>query len=143
MTKDLFPLLFKVIPDLGLYRYDGLAVTRSTARQTEKLKQRLAKVFEDQKLKITVTANIHSVNFLDVNFDLNKGEFKAFMKPNDNPMYVHSLSNHPKSISLAVNDRLNRISANKNVFDAVAPTYQEALRKSDYDHNLSFNPLKT
>ena len=140
----LLSLLTKVIPDLGLYRDDGLAVTRSTARQTEKLKQKLVKVFDDQKLKITVTANIHSVNFLDVNFDLNKGEFRAFIKPNDNPMYVHSLSNHPKTIlkniPLAVNERLNRVSANKQVFDAAAPPYQEALRKSGYDHNLAFNP---
>ena len=140
----LLSLLVKVIPDLGLYRDDGLAVTRSTARQTEKLKQKLAKVFEDQDLKITVTANIHSVNFLDVNLDLNNGEYKAYMKPNDTPIYVHSQSNHPKNIlkniPIAVNDRLNRISANKNVFDAAAPPYQEALRKSGYDHNLTFNP---
>ena len=91
-----------------------------------------------------MTAKIHSVNFIDVNFDLNKGEFRAYIKPNDNPMYVHSLSNHPKSIlkniPLAVNERLNRVSANKNVFDAAAPPYQEALRKSGYEHNLAFNP---
>ena len=118
MIRNSFTKLTKVIPDLGLYRDDGLTVTRSTATQTEKLKQKLVKVFDDQKLKITVTANIHSVNFLDVNFDLNKGEFRAFMKPNDNPMYVHSLSNHPKSIlkniPLAVNERLTRVSANSS-----------------------------
>ena len=140
----LLSLLTKVIPDLGLYRDDGLAVTRSTARQTEKLKQKLVKVFADQKLKITVTANIHSVNFLDVNLDLSKEEFRAYMKPNDNPTYVNNLSNHPKSIlkniPLAVNERLNRISSNINVFDAATPPYQEALRKSGYDHILTFNP---
>ena len=41
-------------------------------------------------------ANIHSVNFLDVNLDLSSGEFKVYMKPNDTPLYVHSQSNHPK-----------------------------------------------
>ena len=69
---------------------------------------------------------------------------KAFMKPNDSPIYVHSQSNHPKkvleNIPLAVNDRLNRISSNKSVFDAAAPPYQEALRKSGYNHNLTFTP---
>ena len=86
----------KVIPDLGIYRDDGLAVTRSTARQTKKLKQKLVKVFEDEGLRITVIANTHSVNFLDVNLDLSNGEFKPYMKPNDTPLYVNSQSNHPK-----------------------------------------------
>ena len=66
------------------------------------------------------------------------------MKPNDVPLYVHSQSNHPKkvleNIPLAVNERLNRISANKSVFDAASPPYQEALRKSGYSHNLFFSP---
>ena len=116
----LLSLLVKVIPDLGLYRDDGLAVTRSTARQTEKLKQKLVNAFEEEGLRITVTANIHSVNFLDVNLDLSSGEFKVYMKPNDTPLYVHRQSHHHKkvldNIPLAVNDRLNRISANKNLF---------------------------
>ena len=60
----LLSLLVKVIPDLGLYRDDGLAVTRSTARQTEKLKQKLSNVFDKEGLRITVIANIQSVNFL-------------------------------------------------------------------------------
>ena len=140
----LLSLLVKVIPDLGIYRDDGLAVTRSTARQIEKLKQKLTKVFQEEGLRITVIANVHSVNFLDVNLDLSNGEYKAFMKPNDSPIYVHSQSNHPKkvleNIPLAVNDRLNRISSNKSVFDAAAPPYQEALRKSGYNHNLTFTP---
>ena len=140
----LLSLLVQVIPDLGIYRDDGLAVTRATARQTENLKQQLVKVFKEEGLRITVIANIQSVNFLDVNLDLSNGLFKPFMKPNDVPLYVHSQSNHPKkvleNIPLAVNERLNRISANQEVFDAAAPPYQEALRKSGYIHNLKFSP---
>ena len=140
----LLSLLVKVIPDLGIYRDDGLAVTRSTARQTEKLKQKLVKLFEDEGLRITVIANIHSVNFLDVNLDLSNGEFKPYMKPNDIPLYVHTQSNHPKkileNIPLAVNERLNRISSNRSVFDAASPPYQEALQKSGYSHKLQFTP---
>ena len=67
----LLSLLVKVIPDLGLYRDDGLAVTRTTARQTEKLAQKLVKIFENEGLKITVITNKQSVNFLDINFDFN------------------------------------------------------------------------
>ena len=41
----LLSLCTKVIPDLGMYRDDGLAVVRCTERQREKLKQELSKVF--------------------------------------------------------------------------------------------------
>ena len=77
-------------------------------------------------------------------YDLSNGEFKPYMKPNDTPLYVHSQSNHPKkvldNIPSAVNDRLSRISSNKAVFDVASPPYQEALRKSGYNHNLQFTP---
>ena len=140
----LLSLLVKVIPDLGLYRDDGLAVTRTTARQTEKLAQKLVKIFENEGLKITIITNKQSVNFLDVNFDLRTGEYKPYIKPNDTPIYVHSQSNHPKkvldNIPLGVNDRLNRISANRDIFEAASPPYQEALRKSGYNHKLEFVP---
>ena len=88
----------KLIPDLGLYRDDGLAVTRSTARQREKLKQDLVKVFMGEGLRITTEANIHSVDFLDVNLDLRTGLYKRFKKPNQTPLYVHRLSNHPRKV---------------------------------------------
>ena len=52
-------------------------------------------MFEGEGLRITVIANIYSVNLLDVNLDLSNGIFKAYMKPNDVPLYVHSQSNHP------------------------------------------------
>ena len=39
-----------------------------------------------------------------------------------------------------MNDRLNRISANRDIFEAASPPYQEALRKSGYNHKLEFFP---
>ena len=39
-----------------------------------------------------------------------------------------------------MNERLSRISANQEVFDAASPPYQEALRKSGYTHTLKFAP---
>ena len=65
----LLSLCTKVIPCLGIYRDDGLAVTRSTARQREKLKQELIKVFQKEGLRITTEANLHYVDILDVNLD--------------------------------------------------------------------------
>ena len=70
--------------------------------------------------------------------------FKPFMKPNNTPLYVHKLSNHPpnvtKNIPAAVNRRLSSISSNEEMFNSAAPTYQEALKSSGYNYQLKFNP---
>ena len=66
------------------------------------------------------------------------------MKPNDKPVYVHKLSNHPPgildNIPKSVNKRLSTISANEDVFKRAIPPYQEALKKSGHDFKLTFNP---
>ena len=43
-----------------------------------------------------------------------------------------------KNIPLSVNDRLSRLSSSKEIFDAAAPAYQEALRKSGYEFKLEY-----
>ena len=69
--------------------------------------------FNEESLRIAIEANIHSVDFLDVNLDLKTGLHKRFLKPNQTPLYVHSLSNHPKqlkeNIPKAVNQRLSKL----------------------------------
>jgi hypothetical protein len=136
--------LIEVLPNTGLYRDDGLSVSTATNRQIEIMKKKVCKVFQDNGLAVTIEANSKIVNFLDVTFDLNSGIYKPFMKENDTPIYVHCGSNHPPSvlrnIPLGVNNRLNRISSSKAVFDSAAPVYQEALNKSGYTHKLEFKP---
>ena len=78
-----------------LYRDDGLGITSSTPRQTEKLRQAITKVFKDNNLNITIEVGLVKVNFLDVTLDLNNGTHKPFRKPGDKPRYVSSWSNHP------------------------------------------------
>jgi hypothetical protein len=136
--------LRKIIPNVGLYRDDGLAVSSATPRQIDIMKKKICKVFEDNSLSITIEANQKSVNFLDINMDLRTEIYKPFMKENDAPLYVNARSNHPpsvlKSIPLGINRRLSRISANKAVFEAAAPVYQEALIKSGHNHRLVYEP---
>ena len=83
------------------------------------------------------------VDFLDVTFDLTLGTYKPYSKPNDTHVYVHRQSNHPppnlKNIPKAVNKRLSENSSNEEIFNKAAPEYQEALKKSGYDHELKFN----
>ena len=136
--------LQKLNLDIGLYRDDGLACSSLTPRQTDLASKKICEIFKENGLKITIKANMKSVNYLDINLDLNSGLFKPYMKPNDTPIYVHKDSNHPpsilKNIPAAVNKRLSTISANQEVFENAAPPYQEALNKSGFEHKLKFEP---
>ena len=137
MCVGLFLLskLHDIIPNVGLYRDDGLAVSSATPRQIEIMKKKICKLFEENKLAVTIEANAKVVDFLDVTLDLNTGIYKPFIKENDTPLYVNIKSNHPptvlKNIPEGINNRLSRISANKTVFDAATPVFQEALTKSE------------
>jgi hypothetical protein len=79
---------------------------------------------------------------LDITLDLTPGVYKPYIKDNDTPVYVNNNSNHPKTvlknIPLGVNRRLTKILISKEVFDAVAPPYQEALKNSGYNHTLQY-----
>ena len=131
---------------IGLYRDDGLAAFRTTARKMEQIKKSICKVFCSNHLQVTIEANKKVVNFLDVTLDLNKQSYGLYIKPNNKPLYVHRKSNHPplilKNIPLAINQRLNEISSNKESFDEAAPVFQEALRKSGYEHTLKYENVK-
>ena len=81
-----------------LYRDDGLAVTTSTPRQQEKLKQEIIKIFGEHEMKITIEINLIRVDYLDVTLDLETGLYKPYRKPGDKPVYVSALSNHPPQI---------------------------------------------
>ena len=78
-------------------------------------------------------------------FDLENDTYRPFIKPNNTPLYVHKLSNHPpmvtKNIPAGVNKRLSSISSNEEMFETVAPLYREALSKSGYDFQLKFDPV--
>ena len=111
--------------NLGLYSDDGLGVCCLTARQVEKLKQEMCKIFKAYNLKITT-------------------DVKPFTKPNNTTQYVNKNSNHPPSITknlpAAVNRRLNIISANEEIFRDAIPPYQKALNESGHNFNLKFEP---
>ena len=103
--------------NVGAYRDDWLAVSSQTNRQVEKCKQNLEKIFRENGLKIESEANHTIINFLDVTLNLRTGLFSPYMKPNNKIFYVHSKSNHPKSIlknlPKNIENRLSKISANE------------------------------
>ena len=81
--------------NVGIYRDDGLACTRASPRQAEKLRQKVAAIFTKHGLGTTSSANTKREEFLDVFFDLENESYRPFLKENNVPLYVHKLSNHP------------------------------------------------
>ena len=104
----------------------------------------MCKIFKTYNLKITTDVNHKIVNFLDVTLDLETGQFKPFMKPNNTILYVNKQSNHPPSITKnlpeGVNNRLSNISATEEIFKDAIPPYQKALDESGYSFTLKFEP---
>ena len=132
---------------LGLYRDDGLGAFNESPRETEKIKKEICKIFNDHNLKLTIEANKKVVDFLDITFDLRTGTYKPYMKPGNIPQYINRCSNHPPSILRtlpeSINRRLSAISFDEKSFDSAKKPYQEALAKSGYDHQLTFNTKPT
>ena len=134
----------EIVPShlVGIYRDDGVMITDARPRSAEKLKKQLCEIFSRNGLSLEAQANVKIINFLDVTFDLGRGIFKPYRKPNDETNYVNAKSNHPpkilKNIPLNVNKRLVSISSNQEVFNSAAPPYQEALDRAGYNHKLEF-----
>ena len=59
------------------------------------------------------------------------GKYYPYRKPNDRPLYINKLSNHPPSIlnqlPAAISRRLTDISYDAEVFKEAAPLYDDAL----------------
>ena len=138
-VRDNFPEL-----DYGLYRDDGLAAHRRLGgKKLEQIRQGLQQLFKSHGLKITLEpANLTTVNFLDVKFNLDSGTHGPYRKPNDRPIYINANSNHPpnviKGVPPSINKRLSSISSTKKEFDEAKNEYQKALDESGYQYTLAY-----
>ena len=129
--------------NFALYRDDGIGVySKVSPSQMERIKKQIYKIFKDQGLKITIETNLPKVNFLDITMDLQSETFQPFRKPNDNPLYINTKSNHPrhiiKNLPKAINRRLSQISSNDNLFNNHKKEYQDALQNSGHKTKLKF-----
>ena len=110
--------------------------------ETERVKERVIKAFEDCGLKITIKANLHIVNFLDITLDLRNNTYKPYREPYTYPVYINKNSNHPETIlrvlPKAISKRLSDLSFNKEIFQKATQIYFQALKKMDL-MNLYFS----
>ena len=122
---------------VGLYRDDGFILLKETSKRlADKARKDLYKLCaENFQLKITAEICHHTVNFLDLTFNLHEQSYKPYRKPNNDPPFISSHSNHPpsiiKQIPLSVNKRISQLSSDQNAFSAAAPMYESALNHSN------------
>ena len=93
--------LTSVFPDIniGLYRDDGLAIFKNiNTRSGDNVRKKFSEILGNLGLKITVQSNLKVVNYLDVTLDLTTGKYYPYRKPDNNPLYINTNSNHPPSI---------------------------------------------
>ena len=103
----LFNFIQKCINNIGLYRDDGLAIFKNTTG---------SQAFQ---------RNLKSFDYLDITLNLTKGHFQPYRKPNDEPLYINTKSNHPptviKQIPAAINRRISASSSNKETPSGLTP----------------------
>jgi hypothetical protein len=84
--------------------------------------------------------NNQIVNFLDITLDLENAKSAPYRKPNNQPLYVDSRSNHPpsilKQIPISINKRISSLSSDQESFDECKPFYESALKHSNYNVSL-------
>ena len=71
--------------NIDLYRDDSLSCFENiSGPDSEKIKQKLFKIFKSNGLSITVECNLIVTDFLDVTFDLKSATYYPFRKPTMN-----------------------------------------------------------
>ena len=126
--------------NLGLYRDDGLACFKKlSGPESERIKKKICSIFQNCGLKITIETNLVITDFLDVTFNLKNGKYYPYRKPNNEPLYIHHLSNHPKNIIKEIPKMIEkRILCDKGEFDKAKHDYNKALEKSGFKEKIEF-----
>lgn len=128
---------------VGLYRDDGLAVLKGSGPQIERKRKQIFGMFKNLGLQITSIGNIKKTDFLDLQLDLEKNQFRPYHKTNQIPEYVNIKSNHPpmiiKEIPKIIERRVSTLSASENVFNEEKPFYEKALANAGYKNKLEYN----
>ena len=82
------------------------------------------------------------VKFLDVTLNLSDGSFSPYRKPNDESLYINSMSNHSpniiKHLPKSINRRISSLSYNEEHFNNVKHYYEDQLKSCGYSEPFSF-----
>ena len=135
--------IFSEDGDCGIYRDDGLAVTKKCAGTIlERMGKKLRTTCLNEGFKITLESGLLKTEFLDVMFDLGNDTYGPYRKENSAINYVDNRSNHPRyilnQIPITINERLNGLSKSRHEFEKNRGIYESALKRSQYDPKLAY-----
>ena len=141
-------LLGKLAPltgtrNIGLYRDNVLAViNQANGPKIDMIRKDIIALFKSEGLSITIDTNLIDTNFLDVSFNLAMDKFFPYRKPNNSPLYIHSESNHPPSITKQLPSMTSKhilnLSCNENEFNKAKPLYKSVLKSSGFNYSIKF-----
>ena len=89
------------------------------------------KVFKDCGLRITIQANLQTVNFLDVQLNLDTSTHQPHRKPYNNPVYLNKNPITPQLIQINRKTCIRYIMEWKSFTQSVT-VYQDVLQKSGF-----------
>ena len=99
-------------------------------------------LFKDEGLSITFDTNLIETDVLDFSFNLNTEKYFFSKKPNNTLIYIHSKSNHPRSIIKQLpsmtNKRISSISCKGTKFNKAKIMYETALKNSGSQATIKF-----
>ena len=121
--------------EVGLYRDDGLAVFKNiSGPESESIKKYFQSLFEKYGLEIIIKCNKKVVDYLDVTFNLQDGNYKPYRKPDNKITYINVQSNHPPSIikqlPKRIEQQLSNNFSNETIFNEAASLYEKALSEA-------------
>ena len=127
-----------------MYRYDGLAAIKSMSGPIlDKMRKNIIALFKGEGLTITIDTNLIETDFLDVTFNLAKGKFFPFTKPNNIPLYMNVTSNHPstiiKGLPKMIHKRVSELSCKKDEYDKAKLLYKKSFQESGYKILMSYS----
>ena len=101
-------------------------------------------MFETVGLNITILADMHIVNSLDVQFSLNNGIFQPHRISDNIPVYINRKPNHLpvviKQLQKSIAKHISDISSDETFFSDSISTYSEAHRKSGFNDTFTYTP---
>ena len=128
---------------VGFYRFDGIIyIPDSNGPKTSSIQKKIIRAFKLLGFRIQIASNLKIVDFLDVILNLNNGTFKPFSKNDSASRCINISSNHPRSvlrqIPNAVNQRINKLSSCKKIFEENKSRYDDALKDSGFQGRLEY-----
>ena len=87
-------------------------------------------------------ASVMWMVLLYITLNLTTGKYQPYNKPDNNPLYINILSNHPpniiKNLPENISKRINTLSADETTFNKSKDLYNNALAESGFKYKITF-----